>query len=110
MDFCSGAYSQVAISDVAADQQAARPSADARVVVFGSVEVGQFAIHPVVQPRAFCAVARGQALPSRWLDDARDLFRRAGDRRFALPGAEVVAGIDAEHIALAGAPQGPLDI
>jgi hypothetical protein len=35
----------------------------------------------------------GQALPSRRIDGARDLFRRAGDRRFALPGAEVVAGI-----------------
>ena len=98
LDACSGRApgreeGQVSVGNVAADQQAARPQSDARVVVFGSVEIGQFAIHPVVQPRAFCAVARGQALPSRGIDGARDLFRRAGDRRFALPGAEVMAGM-----------------
>jgi hypothetical protein len=55
-------------------------------------------------------LARRQALPSRRIDGARDLFRRAGDRRLALPGAEVMAGIDTEHIALAGAPQHHLDM
>src|ERR1700757_2589554 len=44
-----GEESQVSISDVAADQQAARPQAGACVVVFGSIQIGQFAINPIVQ-------------------------------------------------------------
>ena len=49
---------QIAVGDVAADQQAARPQAGARVVVFGGVEIGQFEIGPVVEPRALGAFAR----------------------------------------------------
>src|ERR1700756_4973674 len=60
-----GEEGQVSISEVAADQQAARPQASACVIVFGGVEIGQFAIHPVMQPRALRAVTRRQTLPSR---------------------------------------------
>jgi hypothetical protein len=41
----------IPVGDVAADQQAARPQARSRVVVFGGVEIGLFAIDPIVQSR-----------------------------------------------------------
>ncbi len=47
----------IAIDDVAADQQASRPQTDSFVVIFGRVEIGQFAIGPVVQSCAFGSFA-----------------------------------------------------
>src|ERR1700692_3010106 len=73
-----GEEGHIPVGDVAADQQAARPPAGACVIVFGSIEIGQFAIDPIVQPRALRAVTRRQALPSRRIERAGDLLGRPG--------------------------------
>jgi hypothetical protein len=48
-----GEERHVAVGDVAADQQTPRPWAGSLVVIFGRIEIGQFAIGPVVQSCAF---------------------------------------------------------
>ena len=84
---------------------------DARVVIFGSVEIGQFAIAPVVQPRAFGAVARRQALPSRRIDARpRSLPPMPAIGGLRLPRSGTDGWMHAKHIAFAGAPQRHLDI
>src|SRR5450759_436408 len=75
-----------------------------------SSEIGQLAISPVVEPCAFRAFARRKTAPSRGSQALRDFLGRAGDRRLAAPGPKMTVGADAEHIALAGMPQGHLDI
>ena len=54
---------EIAVTDIAADQQAARPQTWPVQVVFGRVEVGEFAGEPVMQPCPFGPVTRRQALP-----------------------------------------------
>src|SRR5450759_1849439 len=58
---------------------------------------------------AFRAFARRKTAPSRGSQTLRDFLGRAGDRRLAAPGPKMTVGADAEHIALAGMPQGHLD-
>jgi len=50
-----GEKGQVAISDIAADQQASGPQTSQGLVVFGGFKIGQFQIGPVEQPLAFAA-------------------------------------------------------
>jgi hypothetical protein len=45
-----GEEGQVAIGDVAADQQATGPEARSGLVVFGGVQIGQLTVGPVMQP------------------------------------------------------------
>jgi len=52
-----GEERHVAVGDVAADQQTPRPWAGSLVVIFGRIEIGQFAIGPVVQSCAFGSFA-----------------------------------------------------
>ena len=47
-----GEKGQVAISDIAADQQAPGPQAGQGLVVFGGFKIGQFQVGPVEQPLA----------------------------------------------------------
>ena len=54
----SGEEGEFAVPDVAADQQASRPGSCQRAVLVSSLEVGQFEIGPIIQPRPFGAVAR----------------------------------------------------
>ncbi|KKW89252.1 hypothetical protein YP76_26405 [Sphingobium chungbukense] len=46
-----------------ADQQAAGPKTRFGLIIFVGVEIGEFAIGPVMKPCAFGAFARGEALP-----------------------------------------------
>ena len=48
----SGEERQVSVGDITADQQAARPQARALVIVFSGIEIGQFAISPIVDPES----------------------------------------------------------
>src|SRR3546814_7009790 len=91
-------------------RSSSRPGAGSFVVVFGGIDVGEFQIGPVVEPRAFGAFTRRQALPSGGIEFPRDLLRGSGDGRLAHPRPEVAVGVDAEHIALAGAAQRHLDV
>src|SRR3954463_7018205 len=61
---------KLAIVQAAADQKSACPQAGEGLVVFGRIQVGQLAISPVIQPLAFRAVLRRQALPGPLLSPA----------------------------------------
>ena len=54
-----------AICKAAPDQQAAGPYAWNWRVVFGSLEIGQWAVGPVIEPLTLRAMTGGQALPER---------------------------------------------
>ena len=101
----SGEKGEFTVGNGAADQQTARPQAGSVRVVFGCVEIGQFAIGPVIEPRPFGARSRRQARLRRRIEPVRDRCGRAGDRRLANPGAKPVLGGNPEHIAHSGAPQ-----
>src|SRR3954449_1926249 len=63
---------KLAIIQAAADQKAARPQASLLLGILGGIQVGQFAISPVIQPLALRARPRRQALPSPLLEPCRD--------------------------------------
>src|SRR5947209_4077414 len=86
-----------AVGDAAPDQQAARPNAVG--AVFLCLDVGQLEIGPIEEPRAFRALARGEALPCRRCKILRDLLRRAGDLWLVEPGIEGLRRMSAEHVA-----------
>jgi hypothetical protein len=48
---------------MAPDQQAARPQAAALLIELTGVEIGEFEIRPVMQPRPLGSAARRQAAP-----------------------------------------------
>ena len=59
--FCGapcGEVGQITIGDVAPDQETARPQAMVGPVELLSIEIGQFAIDPIVQPRTFGSFPR----------------------------------------------------
>ena len=63
LDGCSGQAPgreecEVAISDIAVDQEPARPERRAGLIIFGSIEIGEFEVGPVVQPCSFRPFAR----------------------------------------------------
>src|SRR3546814_20860305 len=91
-------------------RSSSRPEAGSFVVVYGGIDVGEFQIGPVVEPRAFGAFTRRQALPSGGIEFPRDLLRGSGDGRLAHPSTEVAVGVDAETITLAGAAPRPPDV
>src|SRR3954466_12499775 len=101
---------QFAIREVAPDQQAARPQAREGLVVLGRIQVGQLAVSPIIEPLAFRAVPRGEALPGRRIETLRDLLGRAGHDRRLAPGGERIGGVRAQHIALPGPSQRHLDL
>ncbi len=102
--------SQLAITDVPTDQQAARPRAGQVVAILGGVQVCQFQIGPVMQTGAFGALATGQAPPVAGFQPLGDAARRAAHRPGLVPGTEPVIGVDAQHIALALAAQQHLQV
>lgn len=58
-----GEEGKIAISDAATDQQAACPQVVVGAVELPGIEIGQFEIAPVMQPRSFGPVSCGQAFP-----------------------------------------------
>src|SRR5215217_6521455 len=78
--------------------------------VCGRIEISQFEIRPVTQPRPFAALTCGEALPSRGIEILRDRLGGAGHRRLADPGIELLCGIDAEYVTLARPAQHHLDV
>src|SRR6185312_5527881 len=76
---------RLAIADAAPDQQAADPQAATWRIKLGGIEIGQFEIRPVIQPRPLGAVPGRKAPPGRWLQPAGNVFGRATDDGFATP-------------------------
>jgi len=87
-------------------QQTPRPWTGSLVVIFGSVEIGQLAIGPVVEPCAFGSFASRQG---RFHNEGRARARfPTPSRQSAVVCARIgnrVVARHAKHIALAGAPQ-----
>jgi hypothetical protein len=53
----SAKIGEIAVGDMAPDQQTTRPQAMAVIVEFLTREIGQFEVAPVVQPRSFGSCA-----------------------------------------------------
>ena len=75
----SGKEGEIAIGDVATNQQTARPQTFICTVGRFGLEIGQFEITPVMQPRSLGSRSRGQALPAGGVLRPGDIFRVAGD-------------------------------
>ena len=58
-----GEEGEVTIGDMTPDQQAAGPKALIGAARFFDLEIGQFEIAPIMQPRSFGSVPCGQAFP-----------------------------------------------
>ena len=58
-----GEEGEIAIGDATTDQQTTRPQSLIGAVGFFGLEIGQFEITPVMQPRSFGSGSRRQALP-----------------------------------------------
>src|SRR4051794_15315449 len=63
-----GEVGALAIADSAPDQQAAGPQSALPAVVFAGIEIGQFQIRPVIQPRPFRSFSGGETLPGRGIE------------------------------------------
>ena len=101
---------QIAIGDMAPDQQTPGPRAGQAIDIFVSIKVCEFEIDPVVKPGPLGAVARRQAMPCSRIEVARDLRGGARDHRPVTPRAEAMVALHAQHISLAGTTQRLLDV
>src|SRR5208282_1628435 len=97
-----GEEGQIAVGNVAADQETPRPLSGEGAVVFVGIEVGQFEIGPVMQPRAFGSLTCRQAPPCAFGKSLRDLPGGAANKLLLAPGIEHAIGSNAQNIALAG--------
>src|SRR5437899_12168038 len=94
-----GEEGEIAIGDMATDQQTARPQTMICSVGFVDLEIGQFEITPIMQPRSFGSGPCRQALPvGRAPGDVRG---RAGNRSPLAPGLKHMRAADPEYIAFA---------
>jgi hypothetical protein len=59
----SGEEGEIAIGDMTTDQQTACPKTLICAAKFFGIEIGQFEIAPIMQPRCFGSVPCGQAFP-----------------------------------------------
>lgn len=102
---------QFAISDVAADQKAARPPARIQTAIIGlRIEIGQFAIGPIVEARPLGVIACRQPLPMGGRQLPCDLLGGANPCGFLVPETEDMIAVDAKHIALASVSQCRFDL
>lgn len=74
-----GEEGEIAIGDAATDQQAACPQAVIGAVELPGIEIGQFEIAPIMQPRSFGSVPCGQAFPVGRTPRRGDVRGGAGD-------------------------------
>ena len=69
-----GEVGEIAIGDIASDQQAARPQTMVFIVELFGFKVGQLEVAPVMQARAFGSGTCRQALPIGWRQGLGDVF------------------------------------
>src|SRR5712691_1572972 len=105
-----GEEGEIAIGDTTADQQTARPQTLICTVGFFDLEIGQFEITPIMQPRSFGSGPCRQALPVGRAPRPGDVRGRAGDGSPLAPGLKHMSAADPEYIAFAGPTQLLLDI
>ncbi|MGZ2488141.1 hypothetical protein ACVITL_006726 [Rhizobium pisi] len=102
-----GEECEITVADIAPDQEATGPKPRFLFVVFVGMEIGEFAVGPVMKPRAFGALTGGKTLPCTWIEITGDLLRYAGDLRLSRPRAEMVVRFNPKNVAFAGSTQGP---
>src|SRR5450432_370787 len=96
-----GEEGEIAIGDMTTDQQTACPKTLICAVEFFDIEIGQFDIAPIMQPRSFCSVPCRQAFPVRRTPRRGDVGGVAGDCSPLAPGLKHMSAADPEHIAFA---------
>ncbi|OWK25954.1 hypothetical protein AJ87_48915 [Rhizobium yanglingense] len=102
-----GEECEIAVADIAPDQEATGPKPRFRLVIFVGIEIGEFAVGPVMKPRAFGALTGGKTLPCFWIEITGDLLSCAGDRRLTRPGAEMVVRFNPKNVTFAGSARVP---
>src|SRR5260370_35913910 len=89
-----GEEGEVTIGDATTDQETARPQTIICTVEWLGLEVGQFEITPIVQPRSFGSGSRRQALPVGRAPRPGEACGRTGDRRAVGPGSKHIGAAD----------------
>src|SRR5476649_2084879 len=97
----SGEEGEIAIGDMTTDQQTACPKTMTCAVKFFDLEIGQFEITPIVQPRSFGSGPCRQAFPIGRAPRPSDVRGLAGDRSPLAPGSKYMSAADPEHVAFA---------
>src|SRR6202048_3924387 len=106
VDGCSrwtpgGEEGEIAIGDMTTDQQTARPQSLICGVEFFALEIGQFEITPIMQPRSFGSGPCRQAFPVGRAPGPGDARGVAGDRSPLAPGLKHMSAANPEYIAFA---------
>src|SRR3982075_103418 len=96
-----GEEGEIAIGDMTTDQQTARPQTLICAVEFFELEIGQFEITPVMQPRSLASGPCRQAFPVGRAPRPGDVHGRAGDGSPLAPGLKHMSAADPEYIAFA---------
>src|SRR5664280_1721124 len=96
-----GEEGEVAINDISTDQQTARPKTMICAVEFFDLEIGQFEIAPIMQPRSFGSGPCRQAFPLGRAPCPGDVRGFAGNRSPRAPGLKHMSAADPEYIAFA---------
>jgi hypothetical protein len=81
-----GKEGEIAISYISTDQQTSRPKALICVIESFDLEIGQFEIAPIMQPRSFSSSPCRQAFPVGRAPRLGDARGRAGNRSPLAPG------------------------
>jgi hypothetical protein len=90
-----GEESQIAVGNVATNQEPPRPLPGDGAVIFASIEIGQFEIGPVVQARAFGPFACRQAPPGGLGKSSGELRCGTTNKLRLAPRIEYMIGGDA---------------
>jgi len=96
-----GEEGEIAIGDMTTDQQTSCPKTMICAVKFFDLEIGQFEIAPIVQPRSFGSGPCRQAFPIGRAQRPSDVRGLAGDRSPLAPGLKYMSAADPEHVAFA---------
>src|ERR1700730_11719827 len=105
-----GEEGEITIGDISTDQQTSRPKTMICAVKFFDLEIGQFEITPIMQPRSFGSGPCRQAVPVRRTAGPGDVCGLAGDRSPLAAGLLYISAADREFIAFACPAQLMLDI
>src|SRR5580693_7645054 len=98
-----GEEGEVTIGDMTSDQQAAGPKTLICAAKFFDLEIGQFEIAPIMQPRSFGSSSCRQAFPLGRGSRLGDLRSCASNRSPLAPGLKYMSTADPEYIAFTGA-------
>ena len=101
---------QIAISRIAADQQAAGPCSAERIAIFRHLEIGHRAIQPVIPSFALGAVPGRTPDPGVLGQRLDNLAGLADPHHVRAPGVKPVIGIHAQHETFARAAQAHFQI